>query len=119
MCLSVLRIGLTQRKSPGGFFFFNVLKTKTKKDKKYCFKKDGKKIQQTVVKVEERILGREMYSALLKRHSFGTALSLTPLLAQYSHLCYLTRGGQTSSPYQGSVRPLAVSWRVAPHPPPP
>lgn len=53
---------------------------KKKKLKKRCFKKEGKKIQQTIVKVEE-FLGREMYSALLKRHSFGQALSLTPRLA--------------------------------------
>lgn len=43
---------------------------KKKKLKKHCFKKEGKKIQQTIVKVEE-VLGREIYSALLKRHSLG------------------------------------------------
>lgn len=39
--------------------------------------KRKEKIQQTIVKVEE-FLGREMYSALLKRHSFGQASASLP-----------------------------------------
>lgn len=68
----------TQEVLRRGFDSFMCLKKKSLRN--VALKRKEKKIQQTIVKVEE-FLGREMYSALLKRHSFGQALSLTPRLA--------------------------------------